>query len=185
MSSSIRPAKSEDAEGIARVKIESWREGYAHILPAEYLANLDLQSQTTRFHADVESGAQILVATVDGLVAGFAWWQELLPAIHSDWPYRNTVASLYIHPDHYRRGWGTALLRACGTLAIEKNHKGMMIGVFRDNERAKALYLKLGATPFKESFFPINGVDYPELILKFENLRSLASPGSGQAAPIQ
>ncbi|MBL8067695.1 MAG: GNAT family N-acetyltransferase [Armatimonadetes bacterium] len=80
---------------------------------------------------------------------------------------QNTVASLYVHPDFYRQGLGTALLRACANKALERGHEGMMIGVFRDNVRAKNFYLKLGAELFKAGWFAVDGIKYPEEILIF------------------
>ncbi len=37
----VRPALSSDADGIAQVHLQAWREAYVHLLPAETLAGLD------------------------------------------------------------------------------------------------------------------------------------------------
>jgi len=36
----IREATVDDAASVARVRVETWRNAYAEIIPAEYLANL-------------------------------------------------------------------------------------------------------------------------------------------------
>jgi hypothetical protein len=43
----IRAAEIEDAPGIVRVHVDSWRTTYAGIVPADYLANLSYQRRTT------------------------------------------------------------------------------------------------------------------------------------------
>src|SRR5688572_1598393 len=138
----VRPAVKSDARGIAKVKLASWREGYAHILNPQTLANLNEAESTERFIDEIESDANLLVAEKNQTIVAYSLWIQINEEspIETDWLYPNMLASLYVHPDHYGQGIGTALIRANAKLALANSHIGMMIGVFRDNNRAKSLY---------------------------------------------
>ncbi len=182
----IRLATPEDAPQIATIKIESWREAYSHILRTETLANLNHNQETERFKTYILNQEHILVATdSQGKPVAYSLWVQLQPQlaenestqsiIKTDWPYPNMLASLYVHPDHYGRGLGTALLRANAQLALHHHHKGMMIGVFKENIKAKSLYMKLGAVFIKTSTYTVDGTAYPDKVLAFHDLVSLTS----------
>jgi hypothetical protein len=75
-SARIRLAGAEDAEAIARVRVETWRAAYAGIMPADFLASISVETDTPRWRQRIEEGPQsgsfVLVAEVDGEVVGFA-----------------------------------------------------------------------------------------------------------------
>jgi GNAT superfamily N-acetyltransferase len=188
----IRPANLQDAPHIATIKIESWREAYAHILKPETLNNLRHAEQTERFHDYIQNQEHILVATnPQNEPIAYSLWIQLQDSqqppdsrrtsksnsvlIKTDWPYPNMLASLYVHPSHYRKGLGTALIRANAELAIAHNHKGMMIGVFTQNTKAKSLYTKLGAEYVKSTTFTVDGTTYPDELLAFHDLLHLTA----------
>lgn len=185
----IRPALPSDAPHIATIKIESWREAYAHILHPETLARLDHSKESTKHLDRINAGEHILVATNHhDIPIAYSHWigrdQNIHPhsvqsergispsqtLIQPDWPHHNILAALYVHPNNYRQGLGTALIAACAQLAIDQGHKGMMIGVFQANTRAKNLYLHLGATHFKSGMYEVDGIPYPDDLLQFNSL---------------
>lgn len=43
----IRNATEQDAPGIARVHVDSWRATYKEILPSEFLASISYEKRTT------------------------------------------------------------------------------------------------------------------------------------------
>ncbi len=45
----VRPATVDDASGIARVHVQSWREAYARQLPADLLAGLEEEPRAIRW----------------------------------------------------------------------------------------------------------------------------------------
>jgi ribosomal protein S18 acetylase RimI-like enzyme len=79
-------------------------------------------------------------AVVDGAVAG---------ALRVILPLRDNVGvavlDLAVHPDHRRRGVGTALVRALAVLAREHGCHGMWVGVDAGDEPALATYRRAGA----------------------------------------
>lgn len=189
---SIRPATPQDAPDIATIKIESWRSAYSHILKPETLAHLNHKEETKRFLGRIQDQEHILVATnQQDIPIAYSLWIQF-PAhqsigeggqcggatpsssiIQTDWPYPNMLASLYCLPSHTGQGIGTALIRANAQLAIAYGHQGMMIGVFKHNPLAKALYKRLGAEFVKETTFTVDGTAYPDELLAFHNLAEL------------
>ncbi len=191
----IRPATVADAPHIATIKLESWREAYAKILRPETLTRLNLQEETAKQQDRIKDQEYIFVSTSsDNTPVAYAHWIDLknpnppLSAqmkkrpggevknslIQTDWPHPNMLAALYVHPNNYRQGHGTALIAKCAQLAISQGHQGMMIGVFQANTRAHNLYTKLGATLFRSGHYEVDGTDYPDYLLRFDNLLTLA-----------
>lgn len=187
----IRPATPSDAPHIATIKLESWREAYAHFLRPETLARLNLQEETAKQLDRIHSQEHIFVSTTpQNTPVAYAHWIQLsLSAqvergsggevnqsiIQTDWPYLNILAALYVHPNNYRQGHGTALIAACAQLAKNRGHQGMMIGVFQENTRAHDLYTKLGAALFRTGHYEVDGTPNPDFLLQFDNLPFLAN----------
>src|SRR6201999_1870644 len=71
---SVRLAKPDDADGVARVYIESWHDTYAAILPMRLLCAMTPRGQTARWRSTVRSrGERVFVAEDDTLgVVGVA-----------------------------------------------------------------------------------------------------------------
>jgi hypothetical protein len=46
----IRPAHLDDAPGIARVHVDSWRTTYKGVIPDTILANLSYEARTQQWH---------------------------------------------------------------------------------------------------------------------------------------
>src|SRR4029078_10359544 len=63
----IRPGRSEDAEAVARVHVETWQAAYAHALPAQELADLSVAERIERHRR----WPPTFVAEVGGEIVGF------------------------------------------------------------------------------------------------------------------
>ena len=71
----VRPAVPDDADGIAEVHIGTWRETYAHLLPASYLGGLDVATRADQWRrslTDGSAGAPPFVALDGDRIVGFA-----------------------------------------------------------------------------------------------------------------
>ncbi len=71
----IRKINFEDAKGIAKVHIKSWRETYKGIVDDEYLKNLTLKSRTKKWEEIFEKPKDdnwiFVVEDEDGNIVGF------------------------------------------------------------------------------------------------------------------
>lgn len=78
----------------------------------------------------------VLVATVDGVIAGEASVHRLKPSFAR----HVGVFSIEVHPAQQRRGIGRALLRACVEWAKARGIERLELYTRQDNDRARALY---------------------------------------------
>lgn len=111
---SVRPARSQDAERVARVQLSTWRTAYADLLPPDALELPEVQAAAVWLHA-VEAPAsqrhRVLVALERDDLVGFL---ASAPADDDDLDPATTteVGALLVEPRWGRRGHGSRLLAA-------------------------------------------------------------------------
>ncbi|WP_062318042.1 GNAT family N-acetyltransferase [Demequina maris] len=132
----VRRATVDDAPAIARVHLQSWRETYPPVLPAEVLGGLDLDARTARWQEILDEGrSTVHVAVAGGEVVGFASAGD---GRHDDAPAPRELEGLYVLARRHGTGDGARLLAA----AI--GDRPAYLWVWRDNARALAFYGKHG-----------------------------------------
>ena len=142
----IRSATVDDAARIARVHVASWREAYAGLVPADYLAALDVDRRAEQWAAalaDVPRGASVWVAEEAGEVLGFAY---LGPSRDED-AERATmeIYSIYLEPAAWGRGVARELMRT--VLASLADGTTVTLWTLEGNERASRFYRRHGFQP--------------------------------------
>ena len=119
--------------------VEAWRQAYAHVLPPEYLAGLDISARAERWRAMLADGAQALVAVSadegDSRVIGFA---TAGAGRDDDAPRELELQAIYILSSAYGSGAGQQLLDA----AIAD--RPAFLWMADDNPRAEAFYRRNG-----------------------------------------
>jgi phosphinothricin acetyltransferase len=142
----LRPALPSDAAAIAAI--------YNHYILTTAIsfeeAPVDAAEIAQRMAAVQYADLPYLVADEDGIVIGYAYagpWRTR-PA------YRTSVeTSVYLRPDTYGRGTGTALYRALIKLLTERGYHLAIGGIAQPNAASVALHEKMGfeqAAMFKE-----------------------------------
>ncbi len=115
---SVRPARADDVEEIARIQVQTWQTGYAEILPASVLATLTPADAAVPWRAAITAPPtprhHVLVAMEGEWTVGFV---ALAPADGLDErdpePDRTVLISvLLVEPRWGRRGHGSRLLAA-------------------------------------------------------------------------
>jgi GNAT superfamily N-acetyltransferase len=111
---SVRPARPEDAERVARVQLSTWQTAYGDLLPPEALGLPLEQVAAVWLHAvEVPPSPQhrLLVALEGAELVGFA---ASSPATDDDLDPATTaeVTALAVEPRWGRRGHGSRLLAA-------------------------------------------------------------------------
>jgi ribosomal protein S18 acetylase RimI-like enzyme len=141
----IRRATAEDAPGIARVQVETWRTAYAGLIDAAFLDALSVPAGASRWESHIADPAAAVYVALDGAeVAGFA---STGPARDADAPAAGEVYAIYVHPSAQRRGLGGALLgTALGDLAAGGRAEALL-WVLTGNAPARAFYAARGGTP--------------------------------------
>jgi ribosomal protein S18 acetylase RimI-like enzyme len=135
----IRQATSADAQSIAEVEIRSRLAGYASFMPLDYLEALSIEYAASLWEARLmERHLVTAVAEADGRVAGFVRYGE------ADAPDKggNTgeVHLMFVHPDCWRQGIGTALLQEAEAGLLRRGFVAAVLSVYEENEQARRFY---------------------------------------------
>ena len=136
---SVRPALSSDAEEIAQVHLQAWREAYAHLLPAETLAGLDLSERTAGWASILaEGGTEVFVALEGTRVIG---WASASAGRDPDAPRARELEGIYVLASHHGSG------AAQGLLDASIGGEPAFLWMAEDNPRALAFYRRNGFAP--------------------------------------
>jgi ribosomal protein S18 acetylase RimI-like enzyme len=147
MKFSPRKAHLLDAARIAQVHVESWRSTYAGIVPAEYLASLDVGTRTTRWQEQLEKPENLIFvvedsASIFGFVSGGI-------AREPELGHDSELYAIYLLHNHQKQGAGRALMQRLASELQSRGFHGMALWVLRDNPAA-GFYRHMGGRPIKE-----------------------------------
>lgn len=142
VTSKIRTATIDDAEGIAQIHIYSWQKMYKDFIPETILQNLSLQERTQQWYDLIEQHVKVLIIEINNQLVGFA----SIGAFHdfgSDGSM-GEIKAIYLHPDYWRKGLGTQLCLAAISELTKLGYKKVLLWVFEDNIQARKFYDALG-----------------------------------------
>jgi len=120
---SVRPASLSDASEIGRIQFETWRVGYAEVLPKPVVDALDPVMMETAWRMAVQSPPsprhRVVVASEAAQLVGFAaFGPDDDPQAADPSPETTTaITTLLVEPRWGRRGHGSRLLAAVTDLA--------------------------------------------------------------------
>lgn len=175
MSTYIREAKQEDALGMAKVRVDTWRAAYKGIVSDEYLAGLSYQTTAERwkkvFWEDQNRDTAVFVAEKqDGEIVGIAMCG---PEQGNDPVYQGEIYVLYVLPQHQHRGVGRALVAACAQHLIHRlRMQTMLIWVLAENPYRK-FYEALGGKVVRQQGKEIGGKLLAQVGYGWEELNGL------------
>lgn len=141
----IRSANPVDADGIARVHIDAWRDAYRGQIPDVILDSLDV-TQRADFWSEVLSAAHnVFVAVNESGIVGFC---SLIPSRDVDADPRDVaeIATLYVSPMNWRQGVGRALFDHTVEDATAKQFTAVTLWVLASNRDAIRFYQAMGLT---------------------------------------
>lgn len=145
----VREPRVEDAEAVATAHVRAWQVGYRGILPDGVLDRIDLAARIERWHGWLADGAfrrtKVRVAEVDGTVVGFAiYGPERVPDEPAEPGTPSSgIGELYalnVHPDHWGRGAGAALLTFVRAALADAGHAEAILWVLPGNTRGRRFY---------------------------------------------
>jgi ribosomal protein S18 acetylase RimI-like enzyme len=135
----VRTPVPTDADEIAGVHVQGWREAYSHLVPESFYGEAALLRRQKMWRSMLDeplpTAHRVAVAEVNGRIVGFALAGETQD---SDPARALQLFALYITQHHYGSGAGQALLDA--TLGTEP----AQLWVAEDNPRARAFYRRNG-----------------------------------------
>ncbi|MFU8869859.1 GNAT family N-acetyltransferase [Natronococcus sp.] len=160
-----------DARAITRVNALAFREAYDDLLPDEVLAGFgaDPSDEQLREYADrlASDREGIFLATVEGRVRGYGYvrWGEGTKAFVG--PDEAGLKELYVEPDCWGEGIGTALLERCLETLPEEIER-LRLEMLAGNEVGRRFYEARGFDRTGRSEFEIAGEAYPTAIYALE-----------------
>ncbi|GIJ54540.1 GNAT family N-acetyltransferase [Virgisporangium aurantiacum] len=125
----VRPAVAGDADVVARIWRDGWRDGHLGHVPEELVAIRTAESFGTRA---VERTGGTTVATVDGEVAGFVM------------VVGDEVEQVYVSGAHRGSGVAGVLLAEAERQVAAAGHGAAWLAVVAGNTRARRFYERQG-----------------------------------------
>ena len=172
----VRHPVEQDAAGIARVHVASWRTTYRGIVPADYLAGLSAEQREEfwiRVLTNPEAERVVLVAEDEsGQIVGFASGG---PERTGDPVYQGELYAIYLLATHQRRGIGRQLFQAVVEKLAEAGLTSMLLWVLADNP-SRTVYDRLGGEPVRTQRIEIGGATLEEVAYGWRDMTAFASP---------
>jgi ribosomal protein S18 acetylase RimI-like enzyme len=176
----IRPAVLSDADSIGRVHVAVWRQAYAGIMPAGYLAALSAAERAAMWRkmlqakagAGGESATVLLVAedAAAGIV-GFALGGRERGGTRA---FDGELWAINIDSAWHGRGLGRRLVLEVARGLAGRGQRGMLLWVMEANRPARRFYERLGAVRLPETkLSPIGGASLTELAYGWPSLPAL------------
>lgn len=169
----IRAARVEDAPGIAKVHVDSWRTSYAGIVPDAFLENLSYQRRTNLWDdilRDAEREHIVYVAENEGQeIVGFVGGGR--DREHNP-PYEAELYTIYILQEYQGQGIGRRLVRVFAEQLLRAGMRSMLLWVFAQNP-SRRFYESLGGRYIKSAQFEIGGATLEEVAYGWEDVSVL------------
>lgn len=127
----IRPARPDDADAIARIHVETWRDAYAGILPDRVLVNMSISREKGGWSSTLLNREWVYIAeTKSYVIVGFgSCGPQRLSNIKSE----DEVYTLYFSPDFKGRGFGSSLIASMFGALARDGRKSVIVCVTREN----------------------------------------------------
>jgi GNAT superfamily N-acetyltransferase len=159
----IRPATPADAEAIARVHVQSWREAYTGIVPARFLDALSVERRTMMWLEITTTRAEdSFVYVAEDATAGIVGFASGGAQRDSEIDYEGEVFALYLLQTHQKQGIGRRLLHAVTERLRAEGYQSILIWVLSQNP-SRHFYEYMGGVYVTEKEIEIGGVILPEV----------------------
>jgi len=172
----IRLATPRDAQGIARVHVESWRDAYAGIIPDHALLGMDVRREAARQrHALGLRRADGLALVSEQMGVGIVAYAEAGRARATGLPYDSELYTLYVLPGHHGEGHGGALLGAAFARLARAGFRSTIVWVLAENP-ARFFYTAMGASRVAVRTERLFGADLAQEAYGWADLENALQP---------
>jgi len=160
----IRRANQSDFQEIAAIHIESWKDSYADVLPAEFLSEQIHKNFEAHWNEiKIQNEDIVVVAEENSLVGFVAVWCRPIPFIDN----------LHVRPSHRSKKIGSALMKAVAKELIKNGHSTAYLWVFESNKKAIRFYERLGGVQKEQSMKTVFGYDVLSRKIEWDNLSTI------------
>jgi GNAT superfamily N-acetyltransferase len=159
----IRTADLADAEGIARVHVDSWRSTYQGILPANFLSLLSYERRTAQWKEAIGQVAEtnwVFVAESRGSqIVGFLSCGPIREELAN---YAAEIFAIYLLKEWQGIGIGRRIFERAFKELKTEGYKSVMLWVLKSNP-ARKFYERMGGELIGEKQIEIGGVRLIEI----------------------
>jgi GNAT superfamily N-acetyltransferase len=173
----VRAARPGDEDGIAQVRVDTWRSAYKEILPPEYLDSLNPGWYAPIWNSILKSGGSQGYAYVavneEGQVAGFAiggFSRDANPE------YRAELYAIYVLEAYQKQGLGKALVGEVVRRLMEEGMHSLIIWALEENP-ARKFYETLNGKVVDSRAITIGSRQYREVAYGWQDIHPLAELG--------
>ena len=137
----IRRANPTDAEQIAAVHDDAWREAYRGLIPGGELERMIARRGPDWWRRAVAQGSRLLVFSLHGKIGGYVSYGRNR-ALSMD--FDGEIFELYLLPEYQGMGFGARLFRAGRADLAAHGLDTMLVWTLSDNVRAVEFYRRRG-----------------------------------------
>ncbi|MBM7579122.1 GNAT family N-acetyltransferase [Jeotgalibacillus terrae] len=163
----IRKATPQDAAGIAKVQVDTWRTTYRGMVPDDYLDQMTYSRREEVWGKIIEDGQIVYVAEDNGEVVGFANGGEERSNKYSG--YDGELFAIYILESYQRQGLGRKLIAPLVEDMKVKGLTSMIVCVLEKND-SKQFYEVLGAEKVDTVKINFGGRDLKEAVYGWKDI---------------
>jgi len=139
----LRQAGPSDARRLAEIHIASWQSAYRGIISDRVLDNLSVECRREDWEAKFDGGAdRVLVIERESRVIGFAAFGVSRDEDADD--RIGEIRAIHLVPEEWRKGYGSALIKATVTSLREEGFADVTLWVLRENQDAQRFYGAMG-----------------------------------------
>jgi ribosomal protein S18 acetylase RimI-like enzyme len=177
MIATIRPARLEDALGIGKVQVDSWRSSYKSLIADSFLATLSYERRAQVWSqnlSDPHSNSFLYVAesSPEELI-GFV---SAGPEREGDPIYKGELYAIYLLQQAQRQGLGRKLMDMVMRELVERGFSAMLLWVLKDNLPARKFYEAAGGEYVREKSVEIGRQSLIEVAYGWKNLLPFIKP---------
>lgn len=142
----VRKAGDDDVPGIAAIHVRAWRAAYRDLLPSALLAGLSVSEREESWRALLAGGGRQLTLVAEGPGGALIGFCSVATPSRDEGVGSATaeIGAIYVDPIHWRRGAGSALLRAALDALEGRGWRDAILWVLAENRAALAFYDRFG-----------------------------------------
>lgn len=166
----IRRAVIDDAKGVAKVQVDSWKTTYRNIVPDDFLNKMTYESREEKWKEIISYQAVYVAEKDDGEIVGYS---NAGKERTGNYPHhKGELYAIYILKDEQRKGLGRRLLKPIINEFVEAGIFSMVVFVLEDND-SRYFYEALGAKIIDSTELEIAGEKFKTLIYGWDDIRDI------------
>ena len=172
MTITLRRPTLAEAEAMAGVHMQCWREAYSAIMPTEMLAKTSLEGRVEMWRKSLGNDRRIAFAAYDDHEAvGFIMAGTPIEMLCEGMD--GQLMAIYILASHQRQGLGGKLIGLAARAWLEQGGASLTLAVLAENAKARRFYETHGARLITTQ--SRDGFGLADAIYVFENLSALSA----------